>query len=245
MQTHAQEEDWREKIAEELRHIPGVGVSVLLETLPAPPPPPEIPPDPAREAVKPNGSLEVDPEPAPTSTAPPIPSSRTKANVWVRIPRSFYLLEFQSRSPGRQPTQEDLEPMRNTTEKLVHDAVEIHIPKDELGLVKVGIIQDDLASSRPLLIPSDPEPHRPWPLLALSGAVGVASLAAVAALIRLATRRPSARPSLSGWRPGFVDDGPSGPSPGPSERVRELIRLNPEAAAGVLQRWIGQEGALE
>ena len=28
----------------------------------------------------------------------------------------------------------------------------------------------------------------------------------------------------------------------PSERVRELVRFNPEAAAGVLQRWIGQGG---
>ena len=36
----------------------------------------------------------------------------------------------------------------------------------------------------------------------------------------------------------------AGAGPGPSERVRELIRLNPEAAAGVLQRWIGQGGAL-
>ena len=245
VETHAREEDWRDKIAEELRHIPGVGVSVLVETAPAPPPAPEAPPEPAREAVRPNGPLEVDPEPVPASHAPPTPPSRTKANVWVRVPRSFYLMEFQSRSPNRQPTQEDLEPMRITTEKLVHDAVEIHIPKDELGVVKVGIIQDDLASSRPLLLPSVSETHRPWPLLALSGAVGVASLAAVAALVRLATRRPSARPSPSAWRPGFVDDGPSGPSPGPSERVRELIRLNPEAAAGVLQRWIGQGGALE
>ncbi len=245
MRAHAQEEDWRDKIAEELRHIPGVGVSVLLETAPAPPPAPEVPPEPAREAVRANGSLEVDPEPAPVAVAPPAPSSRTKANVWVRIPRSFYLLEFLSRSPNRQPTQEDLEPMRVTTEKLVHDAVEIHIPGDELGTVKVGIIQDDLASARPLLLASDPESHRPWPLLALFGAAGVAMMAGIAVLVRLATRRPSARPPASAWRPGLVDDGPAGPSPGPSERVRELIRLNPEAAAGVLQRWIGQGGALE
>ena len=245
MQTHAQEEDWRDKIAEELRHIPGVGVSVLVESIPAPPPPPEVPPEPAGEAVRPNGPLEVGPEPAPVPPASPVPSSRTKANVWVRVPRSFYLLDFQSRSPGRQPTQDDLEPMRQTTEKVIHDAVEIHIPKEELGLVKVAVIQDDLTSTRPLLLPSDPEAHRPWPLLALSGAVGVASLAAVAGLVRLATRRPSSRPSRSAWRPGFVADGPSGPLPGPSERVRELIRLNPEAAAGVLQRWIGQGGEAE
>ena len=30
--------------------------------------------------------------------------------------------------------------------------------------------------------------------------------------------------------------------PGPSERVRELVRRDPEAAASVLQRWTGQGG---
>jgi flagellar M-ring protein FliF len=244
MKTHALEETWREKIAEELQHIPGVGVSVLLETVPAPPPPPEVPPPGADELVKPNGSVVIDPEPPLDASASTAHPTRTKANVWVRVPRSFYLLEFQSRSPSRQPSQEDLEPMRVTTEKLIHDAVEIHIPKDDLGVVKIGVIQDDLVASRPLLVPSVPEAHRPWAWAALSGAIALASVAAIAALVRLATRRPSARPSRSAWRPGFVADGPSGPVPGPSERVRELIRLNPEAAAGVLQRWIGQGGAL-
>ena len=245
VKTHAQEEGWRDKIAEELRHIPDVGVTVLLETVPTPAPPPEVPPAAAIELFKPNGPLAIDPEPLPVAPAAPAHPTRTRANVWVRVPRSFYLLEFQSRSPGRQPTPEDLEPMRLTTDKLIHDAVEIHIPRDELGDVKIGIIQDNLASSRPILIPSDSESHRPWPWMALSGAIGMVSVAAIAGLVRLATRRPMARPSRSAWRPGFVADGPSGPVPGPSERVRELIRLNPEAAAGVLQRWIGQGGALE
>ena len=243
VQAHAREEDWRDKIAEELRHIPGVGVSVLLETVPAPAPP-EVPPAIAKEAVRPNGPLEVEPEPPLVAPAPPGHSLPTRANVWVRVPRSFYLLEFQSRSPNRQPTQEDLEPMRLTTEKLIRDAVEIHIPKDELGVVKVAVIQDDLASSRPLLLPSVNEAGRPWTWVALSVSTVAAGLVAVAGLVRLATRRSSSRPSRSPWRSGFVADGPSGPVPGPSERVRELIRLNPEAAAGVLQRWIGQGGAL-
>ena len=245
MQAHAREEDWGEKIAGELRHIPGVGVSVLLEVVPAPPPPPEVPPSAAQELVLPNGKAVVEPEPPLVAPAPSDHSARTKANVWVRVPRSFYLLEFQSRSPNRPPTPDDLEPMRLTTEKLIRDAVEIHIPKDELGVVKIAVIQDDLASSRPLLLPSVPEAHRQWTWVALPGSIAVAGMAGVAALVRLATRRPSARPSRSPWRPGFVADGPSGPVPGPSERVRELIRLNPEAAAGVLQRWIGQGGALQ
>ena len=56
----------------------------------------------------------------------------------------------------------------------------------------------------------------------------------------IASRRPSARPSRTSVRSGLVVDAPSGPVPGPSERVRDLVRRDPEAAAGVLQRWIGK-----
>jgi hypothetical protein len=34
----------------------------------------------------------------------------------------------------------------------------------------------------------------------------------------------------------------SASQPSPSERVRDLIQRNPEAAASVLQRWVGQGG---
>ena len=241
VRTHAREEDWQDKVMEELRHIPGVNVSVLLEAVPTPPPPPEIPPAVAIELVRPNGQVDlIGPAPAVVPNVPPPP--HTRANVWVRVPRSFYLLDFQSRSPGRQPGPEDLEPMRLRTERVIRDAVEIHIPRDELGVVKIAVIQDDLASARTMVVPSVQEGPRPWAWVALSGAISAASVAVVAGLVRLAGRRPSSRPSRSAWRPGFVADGPAGPVPGPSERVRELIRLNPEAAAGVLQRWIGQGG---
>ena len=222
-----------------------MSVSVLLESVAPPSAPPEPPPAVAAEAVRPNGPLGLDPDPAPASTVPTPPIPRTRANVLVQIPRTFYLLAFQAQSPGRRPTPEDLRPLQSTTEKLVRDAVEIQIPRDVLGEIKIDNVQDDLASSRTLLIPSAPESIRPWPWMALTGVIGLsAALVAFAALVRLATRRPIARPSRSALRPGYVADGPAGPVPGPSERVRELIRLNPEAAAGVLQRWIGQGGAL-
>ncbi len=244
LKTHAREETWRVKIAEELQHIQGVGVAVLLETVPIPPPP--VPaPGPTEELVVPNGKVDIGPDPPVEAPAPAVQPTRTKANVWVRVPRSFYFLDFAAtRSPNRLPSQEDLEQMKGTTEKLIRDAVGIHIPKDELGVVTIGVIQDDLASPRQLKIPLVDESHRPWTWAVLSGVVVLTGVGAVGAMVRLATRRQPSRPSLSSWRPGYVDDGPSGPLPGPSERVRELIRLNPEAAAGVLQRWIGQGGAL-
>jgi flagellar biosynthesis/type III secretory pathway M-ring protein FliF/YscJ len=248
MQTHALEEDWRDKIAEGLRHIPNVGVQVLLETVepPPPPPPPEQPP---LEETRLNQPLAVaDPEPRPSSSTPPPTSTpKTRARVLVQIPLSYYVLAFQERTPGRQPSPDDLRPMRETTERLARNAVANTIPQNELGPVTIDMIPDDLSSPRPLVLPPASEPLMSWRWLAIAASAGVGvAVFLVTALVRIATRRPaSARAARPPRRAGFIADGPTGAVPGPSERVRELIRLNPEAAAGVLQRWIGQGGALE
>jgi flagellar M-ring protein FliF len=62
----------------------------------------------------------------------------------------------------------------------------------------------------------------------------------------LASRRPAPHPSARPRedRARYKIDEASDPGPGPSERVRELIRLNPEAAASVLHRWTGQGGTI-
>jgi len=245
MQAHAQEEEWRDRISDGLRHIPGLGVSVLLEAVAAPPPPPEPLPAPAAEAVRPNGPLEVGPDRLAAPAVPPPPAAAIKARVWVRVPRSFYLLAAQAQSPAnRRASDEELQSLKETTERLARDAVEANIPQDVLGEVKVVTVQDDLSNPRMLVLPPASDSRRAWAWPALYGGAGVAAMGLVATLLRLATRRPAPRPpSPSAWRPGFVADGPSGPVPGPSERVRELIRTSPDAAAGVLQRWIGQGGA--
>ncbi len=246
--AHHKEEDWREKILDGLRHIPGVTVSVLLRQVAPPPSPPvvviEPPPAPPAELVVPNGKVAValDPPPAPAPAAPAPAAPRDRANVVVQVPRSFYRREFQSKRPDRQPTQEEIVPMAATTRNIVEDVVRINIPEETLGEIKVDTVQDDLFVAE---FPPDPDSRRAWLWPALSGGLALASATALAAvLLRRAGRRSSDRPAPSAWRPGIVDDGPNGPSPGASERVRELIRLNPEAAAGVLQRWIGQGGAI-
>ena len=250
--AHKKEEDWQDKIREGLRHIPGVVVKVLLQQVAptAPPPLAVARVEPSRPTpvnlVVPNGRAVVDPDP---STLPALPVAspppalpRAMANVVVQVPRSFYLLEWQTKWPSRLPTADDLQPMVATTRGIVEDAVRISIPADTLGEIKVDNIQDDVFASRTL---PAPESRRVWLWPALACGLGLtlaATLATVA--VRRVNRRPSARPSASDWRDGLVDDGPRGPSPGASERVRELIRLNPEAAAGVLQRWIGQGGSI-
>jgi hypothetical protein len=63
-----------------------------------------------------------------------------------------------------------------------------------------------------------------------------------------ASRRPIARlasaSASASDRSRFEGVGASAAGQSAAERVRELIRLNPEAAAGVLHRWIGQGGRL-
>ena len=244
VRIHSQEEEWSDKIAEGLRHIPGVGVSVSLESVAVPPSiVEEPPPPPASEVVVVNGLLQVAPEPRPAPAPAPTASTKTRANVWVRVPRSFYLMaaQAQSQSPYRRPSAEDLQQMQETTRRIIREAVDAGIPRDLRGELTVATVQDDLSASRTDLLPPGPaQPNPSWLMPAVYSGVGLAMVASVATALRLATKRPTLRPG-AGWRPGFVADEPN---PGPSERVRELIRLNPEAAAGVLQRWIGQGGAV-
>ena len=242
VRKHSQEEEWSDKIAEGLRHIPGVRVSVTMESISVPQPAPvEPPPAPEAEVVSANGSLHLNLEPRPILAPSLPPVTKTRANVWVRVPRSFYLLAAQSQSPGHHPSPEDMQQMQTTTKRIACEAVDASIPKESQGDVKVAIIQDDLTVSRNVTLPTDTRPDPLWPLPAIAvGGVGLAVAASVVTGFRLATKRPTLRP-ISPWRAGFVADEPSA---GPAERVRELIRLNPEAAAGVLQRWIGQGGAV-
>ena len=242
VKKHSQEDEWADRITEGLRHIPGVGVTVSLESVAEAPPAVEAPPAaPVAEVAVANGALEVAPEPKFVAAPVPPPPPRTRANVWVRVPRSFYIRAAQSQTPGRQPSAEDLQQMRETTIRIAHEAVGASIPREMLGEVKVDTIQDDLTTARSVVLPPDPaEPNQAWLIPAVASGAGLAAVASVVAGVRLASKRPAAR-MAGGWRPGFVADGPN---PGPSERVRELIRLNPEAAAGVLQRWVGQGGAV-
>ena len=238
----SQEDEWSDKIADGLRHIPGVGVSVILESVAVPPPPPEAPPvAPAAEVAVVNRSLQVAPEPPPVVAPPAPPLTRTRANVWVRVPRSFYLMAAQAQPLNRPLSADALQEMQTTTIRLAHEAVNVSIPKEMRGEIKVDTVQDDLSATRTAFLSPDPtEPRQAWLLPSVASGAGLAVVASVVAGFRLAAKRPTPRPGAA-WRPGFVADAPN---PGPSERVRELIRLNPEAAAGVLQRWIGQGGTV-
>jgi flagellar M-ring protein FliF len=168
-----------------------------------------------------------------------IPEPPSQAQVWVRVPRSYYL-----RAPSRrEPSLDDLQPLVTRTEREINKAVRHVVPPGLLGEVSVSTIPDDPPSPAPALAAADARhASSSWVL----GGVGVGAGIALSAVLAwlAAARRPVPRPSARSDRGRYkIDEAPDvGAGPGPTERVRELIRLNPEAAASVLHRWTGQGG---
>ncbi len=247
----ARAEELRNALLEKLGPlVPGIDVDVTVD-----PPSPSDPPAKASPAVKrpappapepdtrPNVPVGLEPDPAPTPAVEPTGPGR--ASIWVKVPRSYYLRIARDNAPGRAPSQEDLKIYHQKTCEQVDHAVAVLIPPPERGRVMVDIIQDALAADpAPVVAAASVDAVRAWPNWVAPAALGAGAGLGVAVVLGtgvglLASRRPSARPSRSSIRSGLSVDAPSGPVPGPSERVRDLVRRDPEAAAGVLQRWIG------
>jgi flagellar M-ring protein FliF len=259
----AHQEELRDALIEKLGQIvPGIDVDVRVEAATAPGLGPTdakiVPPSPAppAEELKANQPVGLEPDPAPAATVavaePPhqAHAGSARASIWVKVPRSYYLRIYrQNAPPNRQPSAEDLVPIHQKTKQVIENAVAIVVPKAEQAPPRIDIIPDELAGSvSTLVVPAgSPETARTLPAWFVPAALGV-GVGLVTAMVLgtgvglIAARRPAARPSRTSVRSGLSADVPSptGPVPGPSERVRDLVRRDPEAAAGVLQRWIGR-----
>lgn len=209
--------------------------------------PPQLLPDPA-----------PDTEPDPTPTPVPVPREPVvdeadlvaesieppaKARVWVKVPRSFYLKAV----PSREPSLEALQPLVERTRRDIEVAIGHVIPRDQLEEpVQVSIIPDEapMHAAPPPLASDATEVSLGW--MAAGAAMGVTMTLAGVAFRVLAVRRPRPRRLVRtrDSRGRYTLDDVSDSGPGPTERVRELIRLNPEAAASVLHRWTGQGGSV-
>ena len=257
--TLARADELRETILERLNYIKGVDVLVQMEAV-APEPPPHPAPTVAPSAAKdssaaeilPNQPIELGPEPAPTPApaAAPRPAlpAVPRAKVWVQVPRSYYYNAFADNVPGKQPSPEDLTPYISRTSELIRNAVSVIVPSHELGDVKIDTIPDSINFARVTASPlpsSDGWGDRlpAWGPGAIVGVLVGLTIAIATSFGLMATRRPKSEPAPRGStrRGGIAVDQGGEAVHGPSERVRELVRANPEAAAGVLHRWIGRE----
>lgn len=264
--TRAHEEEITQNILEDLSWIKGVQVTVQLVAAStrapavAPVPAPVSPPAPAPSAAPPPAGPEVRvnepidddvalpesksaPPPAVASSAPPPPApvpapaaaAPEFARVLVKVPRSFYYVKAL---PNRNPSLEDLQSIQGRTESIIETAVGYVLPPRTFE-VSIATIPDDVPVRDPLVAPAVPETRR-WPTWAIPAAAGgsVAALLLGLGLLWLATRRPRRAPAAESMRGRYTSES----GLGHSERVRELIRHNPKAAASVLHRWIGQGG---
>jgi hypothetical protein len=214
----------------------------------------------SRPTMRLNQPLELEPVPQAVTRAPPpaapAPNVQTgsdknslagaqrrereneRGRVLVFVPSSFYL-NADNRTDQREPSREDFHAMVQRTEKQIRAAVGLVIPESESWKVDVDTIPDKSSLHRSTVLTSASDQRRRYLNWRLVGGTlaAVSILAAAGSWLHLARRPARLFQSAQTGRRFHVDPASE---PGPSERVRELIRSNPQAAASVLQRWVGQ-----
>jgi flagellar M-ring protein FliF len=170
------------------------------------------------------------------------PQKQEPGRVFIYVPRSFYFNAANIRTDNREPTQDELRSMEDRTENQIRTAVSLAMPDGESWKVGITTFPDELPLSRPTILQSSADARRrvvmDWGIVGTVGAI-VSIVAAVGSWIQVA-RRPTRLPEPTVKTRRYHVDSAS--EPGPSERVRELVRNNPEAAASVLERWTRQGG---
>jgi hypothetical protein len=202
-------------------------------------------PKPVSKPPAPEGpALAVENRNPSTPALPVLPGEREgqQGRVLIHVPRSFYYYyNADIRSDDREPSREDLHAMVERTEKQIRTAVSLVIREPEAWKVDIDTIPDEVSLNRPVALSSAADARRrylDWGIVGAAGAL-VSILFAIGSWIQV-VRRPARLPEPTQPSRHYHVDSAS--EPGPSERVRELIRRNPEAAASVLERWVGQGG---
>ena len=245
----AREEDLRKKILEKLYYIKEVHVWVRLTTrqdaTPAPVPTVAATPESIRADSLPamgvNQPIELD-EPAPRTAVaahpgpPPHAALVEHGKVLVNVPRSFYYNHMFPPADQRKPTPEELHETAVRQKEQIIKLVRLEVP--ESWTVEVETFPDDWPLGRSAVLPDARRKATDWGIVAVAAAA-VALLTALASWIQV-VRRPARIPELEVRTRRYRTD--SANEPNPSERVRELVHRDPEAAASVLQRWTTQGG---
>ena len=148
---------------------------------------------------------------------------------------------MQIRNDDHVPTPEEQKLMVERTVKQIRTGVALVLPSSEPWRVDVDSIPDDPALSRPAFLPGALESRHRFVEWGLIGGLGViVSILAIAGSWIHVARRPARLPEPAARGRRYHVD--SGSQHSPSERVRELLERNPEAAASVLERWVGHGG---
>jgi flagellar M-ring protein FliF len=243
----AREEDLRKEILKKLNWIRDVKVELIggreepASRAPTAASAPGPSPADAAPVLRVNQPIEDD-ESAPTTVVAASPGRADRAErgrVLINVPRSYYYNHVLPRADEREPTREELQAMAARTKEQIEKFVKLVVP--ESWIVDVFTIPDDVPLGRPAVLPVGANARRKvtdWGVVAVVAAA-VALVTALASWIQ-AVRRPARLPEPAVHGRRYRVD--SGDAPNPSDRVRELVRRDPEAAASVLQRWTTQGG---
>jgi hypothetical protein len=202
----------------------------------------------AANSTSPSRSSSPEPAGGDSSSESTSASSSSRApsqpgRVWIRVPRSYY---YQvSLVPGhKEPSREDLMKLAARTEEQIRTGVGLIVPLSGPAgwKITVDIIQDELPTSDSSVASASDRrvPALDWGIAGAMGAMA-ATLVALGSWA-LYARRPISRGESTPRRLRY--DAGTANSPGPSEKVREFVRRNPEAAVSVLERWTSQRGTL-
>jgi len=164
--------------------------------------------------------------------------------VWVKVPRSYYY-HVSIQTSHKEPPLEELQKLVVRTEELIKTAIALVVPLSGPSAWKttIDMIPDEVPLQRPPGVSPSSDARRIALDWGIAGAMG--ALAAAVVLFGawiLSTRRPSALPESAPRRLRYHEG--SSLTPGPSERVREFVRCNPESAVSVLERWTSQGGVV-
>ncbi len=202
-------------------------------------------------------------------TAARVPSAmeveRQPVLVQVHVPMSYYRRTWRQENEGRDPKEGEL----GTYINLIRTRIEREVVSvamelgDEANIPLIQIIPfQDLPEVQPSVEPSEAiasSSDLRW--IALILIMGVLIVITNLSTHTWHSRRRSARPHLRGDRahppggPTRRRDSPSSSTPhahgssavsaGYVDQARELVRLDPDVASGILQRWIRDGGTNE
>ena len=210
-------------------------------------------------AVAINRPLSLEPEPAPATPRPvavtavnltpstragPRESPAETGRVWVKVPRSWYYQVAISTS-HKEPPLEELQKLVARTEEQIKTAIALVVPLSGPSAWKttIDMIPDELPLHRPPAVSAPSEARRlrsDWAVAGTLGALATALLMFGSWI--LSSRRPSAQVDAAPRKLSYHEG--SSLAPGPSERLREFVRRNPESAVCVLGLWTSQGGGV-
>ncbi len=198
------------------------------------------------ETVEPRtkGEQSDSPEPVPPApvVAAPQASLALHGRIGIEVPLSFYRRRSLPENSGEEePTRDELKRSIARIEAEIKETVRMMVPgAHDSWEIRVESFPDELPVARGPANAPVTESRRQilgWEVIGVAVTLIVAG--SISFMLRYG-RRPEIRTAAQTGTRRFHRETQGGPAP--SERVRELVRRNPQAAASVLQRWVGQGG---